>query len=224
MTMVVLDASAIGGGPVSRALDCAAAEASRYGAEIETVRLFTLFSTCCAMCGACCATGRCSVRHPIFDDVSRRLVDADLLLLGVVSSASQRDRRVEALLRRLVGCFGRVYDPRRGEHDVAESDLRKRAALVSSAPPWLGIAAALGALPYGLAGVWRVLDRAGVDVVGSTAVARRWSGPAAWDLTRERAARLGRSLAAQSFTVRRPVAAPAPVATRAVPRVTTRVA
>jgi hypothetical protein len=123
------------------------------------------------------------------------MAGAEVLLVGVSSSATQRDPRAEALLRRLVGSFAGVYDSRRGEGAPDTTAVRKRAGLISSAPPLLGIAALLGTLPYGLAGVWRVLDRAGVKVVGTASVARRWSGPAAWDLTRERAIRLGRLLA-----------------------------
>lgn len=205
MRLAVIDASAVGGGPVSRALDCASREVTRHGAEVQHVRLYALFCACCAACGSCAGTGRCSSRHPLLADVAATLLDADLMLVGVVSSASQRDARAEALLRRLVGCFGRVYDMRHGESTVADAGCLKRAALISSAPPLLGAAATVGALPYGLAGVWRVLDRAGVEVVGAAAVARRWYGPAAWDLTRERAERLGRSL------VTRPVA-PLPAA------------
>lgn len=195
MRLSVLDASAVGGGPVSRAVECAAAEAKSCGIDVTSVRLYALFSSCCAACGDCRATSRCARRHRAIEDAARLLAGSDLLLVGVASSASQRDPRAEALLRRLVGSFGGVYDSRHGEAVPDSGAPRKRAALISSAPPWLGIAAALGALPYGLAGVWRVLDRAGVDVVASAAVARRWSGPSAWDVTRERAVRLGRTLA-----------------------------
>ena len=212
MRLIVVDASAVGGGPVTRALECAAREVSHAGASVEHLRLYALFTTCCATCGACRDTGRCSVRHPALDAAAERLLDADSLLVGVSSSASQRDRRAEVLLRRLVGSFGRVYDARYGESTVAEAGCSKRAALVSSAPPFLGAAATLGALPYGLSGVWRVLDRAGVEVVGASAVARRWYGPAAWDVTRERAVRLGRRLAAHAA-----VPVPVPAARPAAP-------
>jgi hypothetical protein len=195
MRLVVLDASAIGGGPVTRAVECASAEVRHCGVEVTSIRLYTLFATCCAACGACRSTSRCSRRHRALEEASSLLAEADMLLVGVSSSASQRDPRAEALLRRLAGSFGGVYDSRHGEADPVEGAATKRAALISSAPPLLGIAAALGTLPYGLAGVWRVLDRAGVEVVGSAAVARRWSGPAAWDVTRERAVKLGRTLA-----------------------------
>jgi len=194
MRLVVLDASAVGGGPVTRAVECSAGEARRCGVEVTSIRLYTLFGSCCAACDDCRATSRCARRHRAIEDAARTLAESDLLLVGVSSSASQRDPRAEALLRRLVGSFGGVYDSRHGEGMPAVDARRKRAALVSSAPPLMGIPAALGALPYGLAGVWRVLDRAGVDVVGSAAVATRWSGPASWDVTRERAVRLGRAL------------------------------
>ena len=198
MRLAVLDASAVGGGPISRALECAAREVERHGAETAHVRLYGLFASCCASCsayGACGANHRCSARHAALNDVAQIMLDADLLLVGVISGASQRDSRAEALLRRLVGCFGRVYDPRHGECLAAEAGCAKSAGLVSSAPPLLATIAALGAIPYGLGGVWRVLDRAGVDVVGTASVARRWSGPASWDVTRQRAVRLGRALA-----------------------------
>jgi hypothetical protein len=193
--LVVVDASAVGGGPVTRAVECAAAEARRCGVEVDTIRLYSIFSSCCASCGDCRPTSRCARRHRSLEEASDLLAAAQVLLVGVSSSASQRDPRAEALLRRLVGSFAGVYDSRHGEGDPDVGAVRKRAGLVSSASPMLSIAALLGALPYGLAGVWRVLDRGGVDVVGTASVARRWSGPAAWDLTRERAVRLGRLLA-----------------------------
>ncbi len=223
MRMVVLDASAIGGGPVTRAVECAARECARTGAQVTPVRLYTLFSTCCASCGDCRATGRCARRHRLIETASAELAAAETLLVGVASSASQRDPRAEALLRRLVGSFGGVYDSRHGESTPGDRPIRKRAGLVSSAPPLLGIAARLGTLPYGLAGVWRVLDRAGVEVVGTAAVARRWSGPASWDVTRERAVLLGRALAARPAAepaIRpAPVAPPLPAAVRVRPQV-----
>jgi hypothetical protein len=211
MRLIVLDASAVGGGPVTRAVECAAREVARIGADVTFVRLYSLFSTCCAACGDCRVTGRCARRHRLIEDTSAALAGAHALLVGVSSSASQRDPRTEALLRRLVGSFGGVYDSRHGESMPGERPARKRAALISSASPLLSIAAALGTLPYGLAGVWRVLDRAGVEVVGSASVARRWSGPTSWDVTRERAARLGRTLAVSM--------APRPALRRVVPNV-----
>jgi hypothetical protein len=228
MRLAVLDASAVGGGPISRALECAAAEVERHGAETAHVRLYGLFASCCASCaayGACAANRRCSARHAALDEAAHIMLDADLLLVGVISGASQRDSRAEALLRRLVGCFGRVYDPRHGELPAAEAGCAKSAGLVSSAPPLLAAATALGAVPYGLGGVSRVLHRAGVDIVGAASVARRWSGPASWDVTRQRAVRLGRALAWSPQ--HRPVivpAAPVPAPVSAHPLMRTRVA
>ncbi len=192
---MALDASAVCGGPVTRAMECAASEVERAGADVTRIRLYSLFGACCAACGTCRATASCSRRHEAIDAVSGDLAAADLLLVGVTSSISQRDPRVETLLRRLVGSFGGVYSSRRSDASLADSPQGKRAALISSSPPLLGAAAALGILPYGLGGVWRVLDSSGVRVVGCTSVASSWSGPASWDLTRERAVRLGRTLA-----------------------------
>jgi hypothetical protein len=197
MRLVVIDASAVAGGPVTRAVECAARECVRVGAAVSSVRLYSLFSTCCVTCGDCRRTGRCARRHPAIDAACADLVAAGSLLVGVASSASQRDPRAEALLRRLVGSFGGVYDSRRTEGPPHGAPAHKVAGLISSAPPFLATAAMLGTLPYGLAGVWRVLDRAGVEVVGTAAVARRWSGPASWDVTRVRAVRLGRVLASR---------------------------
>ena len=103
MRLSVLDASAVGGGPVSRAVECAAAEARHCGVDVTSVRLYTLFSTCCAACGDCRVTSRCARRHRAIEDTARLLAGSDLLLVGVASSASQRDPRAEALLRRLRG-------------------------------------------------------------------------------------------------------------------------
>jgi hypothetical protein len=217
--LAVLDASAVAGGPVTRALECAASEVGRCGTFVDHVRLYGVYCSCCASCVDCRATARCARRHPVLDDAASTLAAADLLLVGVASSASQRDQRTEALLRRLVGSFAGVYDRRHGEGDPHAEARVKRAGLVSSAHPLLSAAAALGALPYGLAGVWRVLDRAGIEVVATASVARTWAGPAEWDLTRERAVRLGRTLAAERPM--RPELRPVPVvaAARVRPRV-----
>lgn len=211
MRLAVLDATAVGGGPVTRALECAAREVGLPRANVVWVRLYRLFTSCCSACGRCAATGRCSARCEAIDEVSGLLLDADLLLVGVLSGAWQRDMRAEALLRRLVGAFGHVYDTRYGECPVHEAGLHKAAGLVCTAPPLLGAAAALGMLPYGLKRVWRVLDRAGVEVVGAASVTRHWEGPASWDVARQRAARLGRALGS---SVTR---APMPVAPTAAP-------
>lgn len=199
MRMVVLDASAIGGGAVSRATECAAREAELTGTLVDSVRLYSLFGSCCVSCGLCCSTGRCTARTDAIRSASERLASAELLLVGVASSVSQRDPRAQALLRRLVASFAGETQTRGG--GVSRAVAGKRAAMLSTAPPLLGIPAALGALPYGLGSVWKVLDRAGVDVVGCTSIARSWSGPSARDQSAKRAARLGRLLTARPATV-----------------------
>lgn len=217
MRLAVIDASPIGGGPVSRALDCTADEARRCGGTVTRYRLHDLFASCCARCTACAGPGRCTRRHPLLDEALRGLADADSLVVGTAGHLHARDPRCEALLQRLVGGFSCVETCRGFARHNGRAGATKHAALVSSAPPLLGAAALLGLLPSGLGSVWRVLDRTGVDVVGCTAVATRWSGPAAWDRTRDRARHLGRILAAATAVPAPAVAAePLPLPATAV--------
>jgi hypothetical protein len=200
MRLAVIDASPIGGGPVTRALDVTAGEVARAGGAIDRVRLYDLFVTSCPTCTSCASSGRCARRVPALEVALDTVAGADALLVGTAGHLHARDPRCDALLRRLVGAFAAVETCRGFERHNSRAGARKHAALVTSAPPLLGAAALMGMLPAGLGGVWRVLDRAGVDVVGCTSVATRWSGPADRDSTRDRARRLGRVLAAAAVT------------------------
>ncbi|MDO8963087.1 MAG: hypothetical protein Q7W30_01185 [Coriobacteriia bacterium] len=212
MKLAVIDASPIGGGPVTRALDCTASEARHVGGDVTRLRVYDLFVTCCSTCTACAVSGRCTRRIAPLDDALRLLGSSDCLVVGTAGHLHARDPRCEALLRRLVGGFAHVETCRGFGRHNSRAGACKRAALISSAPPLLGFPALLGLLPAGLGSVWRVLDRAGVDVVGCTAVGTHWSGPDVWDRTRERARRLGRVLAAGAPMTAPPVApVPEPV-------------
>lgn len=205
MRLAVLDASAIGGGPVSRALDYAAREASATATVAPTLRLFQLFSSCCSSCTACNASGRCTSRDQRLFDAVGLLGSTDTLLLGVPSRLHARDPRAVALLQRLVSGFAGDGGSRGADGGARYLNRSKRAALISSSPPLLGMLAATGLIPDGASVAWRVLDHACVTVVATASVASRFSGPASWDQTRHRARRVGRVLA----DTMRPTPAPA---------------
>jgi len=195
MRLVVIDASPVGGGPVTHALTCAAAELP--GAETTRLRLYDLFCRTCATCTDCTRTGRCTRHHAALDEAIVRLAEADALIVGTTGHLHAHDVRTPALLMRLVGAFGHLRTARGLEEPRGDEAGHKRAALVCSAPLLLGPLAMLGLLPAGVAGVWRTLDRSGTVVVGCASVGTRWSGPVSRDRATESARRLGRALAPQ---------------------------
>jgi hypothetical protein len=216
MLLSVIDASPIAGGPVTRALDVTAAEFVRGGGQATHVRLYDLFTASCSTCTSCVATGRCARRVPSLTVALEGIAGADVLVVGTAGHLHARDPRCDALLRRLVGAFAAVETCRGlGRHN-SRAGAHKCAALVSSAPPLLSMPALMGMLPAGLGSVRRVLDRAGIEIVGCAAVATRWSGPSDWDVTRERARRLGRVLAAGASAASPP---PGPLPIPLPPRV-----
>jgi hypothetical protein len=216
MRLVAIDASPVGGGPVTHALTCAVQELP--GAETTRVRLYDLFNRTCATCTDCNRTGRCTRHHPALDEAIVLLAEADTLIVGTTGHLHAHDPRGTALLQRLVGAFGHLQTARGLEtRTMAESGVRKRAALICSAPLLLGPLAMLGMLPAGVAGVWRTLDRSGTVVVGCASVGTRWSGPASRDRATACARRLGKALTPQAhaprvpapgMSARRPAASP----------------
>lgn len=194
MRLAVIDASPVGGGPVTHALMHAAAELP--DATLVKIRTFDLFGRVCSSCTACVGTGRCSRHHAALDDAIARLASTDALLVGCAGHLHARDVRCQALLERLVGAFGNIETARGLERAPRSASGRKRAAVVCGAPPLMGIPAMLGVLPSGASGVWRMLERADARIVGCATVSARWAGPASRDRAGESARRLGRSLAA----------------------------
>jgi hypothetical protein len=194
MRLAVIDASPVGGGPVTHALAHAASQLP--DATIVRVRVFDLFGRVCASCTACARTGRCSRHDAALDEAAARLASADALLVGCSGHFHAHDPRCHALLERLVGAFGRI-ETTRGLADGARhtSRNRKRAALVLGTPPMMGVPVLLGMLPSAAAGVWRMLERADTAIVGCATVGTRWAGPASRDCGGESARRLGRLLA-----------------------------
>ncbi len=133
-----------------------------------------------------------------------RLAEADALIVGTTGHLHAHDVRCSALLQRLVGAFGHLQTTRGLDTRHPGEVGRKRAALICSAPVFLGPLAMLGMLPAGVASVWRTLDRSGTAVVGCAAVGTRWSGPASRDRATASARRLGRLLAPRTRAPRIP--------------------
>lgn len=191
--LAVLDASPVGGGPVSRALSCAASQTS--DTDVVRLRAFDLFGRVCSTCNACTHCGRCTRHHPALDEAISQLARADSLLVGTTGHLHVHDPRARALVERLVGAFGHVEVSRGIDRAPVAAAAHKRAAIVCAAPPLLGVPAMLGMLPAGASGVWRVLERGGATVVGCASVGTRWAGPRSWDHASEPARELGRKLA-----------------------------
>jgi len=191
--LAIIDASPVGGGPVTRALSCAAGEAA--DPSVVRLRAFDLFGRVCTTCTACTHCGRCTRHHPALDEALALLAQADTLLIGTTGHFHAHDGRARALVERLVGGFGHVEVARGLDAPSVSPATHKRAAIICAAPPLLGVPAMLGMLPAGASGVWRVLERAGATVVGCASVGARWSGPTSWDRASEPARALGRRLA-----------------------------
>lgn len=215
MRLAVLDASPLGGGPLTRALVCMAADIP--DAQVVRIRLFDVSAKACSMCDGCATTGRCSRHHPALADALASLTACDALVVGTVGHLQARDPRYRALLERLVGAFGRIETARGLSHRRAALDAargsHKRAALLCAAPPLLGVPAMLGMLPAGVASVWRVLERSGATVVGCATVGARFSGPASFD----RAGSTARKLAVRLVGPGRGVRVPAGAQPRTLP-------
>ncbi len=194
MRLAVIDASPVGGGPITHALSCAVAELP--DADVVRVRTFDIFARICSSCTACSRTGRCSRHDAVIDAAVAALGSADSLLVGCAGHFHAHDARCAALLERLVGAFGNIETARGVEGARRSPGARKRAALVCGAPPLMGVLAMLGMMPSGTAGVWRMLERADTAIVGCAAVGARWAGPASRDRASESARKIARSLAA----------------------------
>jgi hypothetical protein len=194
MRLAVIDASPLGGGPVTHALSRAVDELP--GATVVRMRSFDLFGRVCASCSACSQTGRCTRHDPAIDDAVASLGSADALLVGCSGHVHVQDARCRALLERLVGAFGDIETARGVTSSRKRGTGRKRAALLCEAPPLLGVPAMLGMLPSGASGVWRMLERSGAAVVGCASVGSQWAGPTSLDRAGDSARRVGRSLAA----------------------------
>ncbi len=209
MTIAVLDASPVGGGPVARSLALAA---RRSGCASSPVRVYDLLCGVCDGCTACAGNGRCTRRHARIEAALARLAAADTLLAGVSAHLGGADPRAKALLVRLTGAFAHVETRRGVERGHAGPGSRsdRRAALVCSASPLASLPLRLGLPPVGLDGIWDTFERGGVDVIACEIADPRWSGPAAWDRTSRIAERLVSALA-----VRRTRVAPVPQASAA---------
>jgi hypothetical protein len=168
-----------------------------------------LFGRVCATCTTCTRCGRCTKHDPLLETAFEALAQADTLLVGTAGHLHANDPRARALVERLVGAFGHVEVARGIDTRRADAPERKRAAIICAAPAMLGAPAALGMLPAGAAGVWRVLERAGANVVGCASVGTRWNGPRSWDHASDRARDLARRLAVQATPARKREARPA---------------
>jgi hypothetical protein len=193
MRLAVIDASPLGGGPVTHALACAVDELP--DATVVMMRSFDLFRRVCSSCAACSRTGRCIRHDAAIDEALATLGSADALLIGCPGHMQAQDARSRALLERLVGAFVDIETVRGVERSRPRTAVRKRAALLCGAPPLLGVPAMLGMLPSGASGVWRMLERSDAAVVGCASVGSRWAGPASRDRAGDSARRISRSLA-----------------------------
>lgn len=194
--LVVIDATAVNGGPLARALETAGRTASSCGADVRTVRLYDTYGHLCSRCMACVRGGRrCTSRS---EDLARLLAlmrSADAVLVGAPSRLFGGDPAANALLVRLVRAFADQADAR-CTPPVRCTGMRKRGAVIASCSPPSIVPASIGQM-VGTAGTaWRTLTTCGVDVVGTASLLGAWHAPGALDRPLDLSERLGRMLAA----------------------------
>jgi multimeric flavodoxin WrbA len=194
--LVMIDATAVSGGPLARALDTAGRSAAACGADVRTVRLYEMCGHVCARCMACAGGGRrCSSRSPDLTALVDLVRSADAVLVGAPSRMLGGDPAARALLTRLMRAFAQVPDARHGV-PVRHVEACKLAAVIASCSAPSMVPASVGQM-MGTAGTaWRTLTTCGVDVVGTAALLGASSSPGALDAPLDRAERLGRMLAA----------------------------
>lgn len=194
--LVVIDATAVNGGPLARALETAGRTAASCGMEVRTVRLYDTYGHLCSRCMACSRGGRrCTSRADELTALVALMRSADSFLVGAPSRLLGGDPTAKALLVRLVRAFADQPDAR-CTRPVIAAGTRKRAAVIASCSPPSMVPASIGQM-VGTAGkAWRTLTDCGVDVVGTASLLGAWSAPGALDRPLERSAHLGRMLAA----------------------------
>ena len=196
MTMlVVIDATAVNGGPLARTLETASRTAAACGAGVRTVRLYETYGHLCSRCMACArGARRCTSRSDDLAGLSSLMRSADAVLVGAPSRLFGGDPAVKALLVRLVRAFADQPEAR-CSRPVLHGGARKRAAIIASCSPPSMVPACVGQM-VGTAGTaWRTLADCGVDIVGTAALLGAWSGAGALDGPIERSEDLGRMLA-----------------------------
>lgn len=193
--LVVIDATAVNGGPLARALETAGRTAAACGTEVRTVRLYDTYGHQCARCMACSrGERRCTSRSDELAALVAIMRSADAFLVGAPSRLMGGDPTAKALLVRLVRAFADQPDAR-CTRPVISSGSRKRAAVIASCSPPSIVPASIGQM-VGIAGTaWRTLTNCGVDVVGTACLLGARSAPGAMDRPLQRSEHLGRMLA-----------------------------
>jgi hypothetical protein len=193
--LVVIDATAVNGGPLARALETASRRAAGCGSAVSTVRLYDTYGHLCSRCMACArGSRRCTNRCEDLAHLAALMHSADSVLVGAPSRLLGGDPAVRALLVRLLRAFADQPESRCSA-PVPGLGTGKRAAVVASCSPPSMVPARLGQM-VGTAGTaWRTLAHCGVDIVGTASLLGAWSGARALDLPLARSEDLGRMLA-----------------------------
>jgi hypothetical protein len=193
--LVVIDATAINGGPLARTLETASRSAAACGADVRTVRLYDTYGHICARCMGCAGGARrCTSRAEGLAALAATMRSADAMLVGAPSRLFGGDPAAKALLVRLVRAFADQPESRCSA-PVPRGGARKRAAVIASCSPPSMVPACVGQM-VGTAGTaWRCLTDCGVDIVGTSALLGAWSGAGALDGPIARSQDLGRMLA-----------------------------
>ena len=221
--LVVIDATAVNGGPLARTLEAASRSAAACGTDVRTVRLYDTYGHLCARCMACAAGARrCTSRAEELAGLATLMRSADAMLVGAPSRLFGGDPAVRALLIRLVRAFADQPEARCSA-PVPRGGARKRAAVIASCSPPSMVPACVGQM-VGTAGTaWRTLADCGVGIVGTAALLGAWSGAGALDRPLVRSEDLGRMLAGtrrggdvpgvagrRAHAPRRPIEVPSP--------------
>jgi NAD(P)H-dependent FMN reductase len=190
--IAAIDASALGGGSVTAALEAAAEATERHGGVVERVRLYSM-PTAHGM------TGGGIPRSRDFDTTTtaavQAIVDADGVLLASPATHAAANAGTQALLRRLAATFaGHCLE--RGYHGrPTRLTPGRRVGLLTSSPSPTALAST-GAVSFGVQlRTRRAFGRGGVHLVGHVCVPDLPGHPLARDRAMARAVDLGRELA-----------------------------
>ncbi|GAB4280276.1 MAG: hypothetical protein Kow0056_14480 [Coriobacteriia bacterium] len=190
MRIVAIDASALGGGSVSAAIE-AAAQAAEGTAIVSRYRLYSMPA------GHGIAEAALAAQRGFEETIAavvEEILGSDGVILGTPATPAGPNAATRALLKRLAVCFaGHCLERGHRGRPTRLSPGRRVGLLTSSASTAALLHPAGAALTTSLR-VRRTFGLGGVRLVGHVAIANKPGHPLARDRSMEEAARLGRRL------------------------------
>lgn len=192
MRIVAIDASALGGGSVSAAVESAATAAERANSLVHRFRLYSMPGKHDTEEAALAVSrGFEGTIAPMVDAI----LDSDGVILGTPSTHAGLNAGTTALLKRLAACFaGHCLE--RGYHGrPTRLTPGRRVGLLTSSPSPTALASSHAAALGPTLRVRRTFGRAGIKILRHVSIMDRPGYPLARDRAMARATDLGRELA-----------------------------